>query len=43
MQQPIYRSDWGDFGLFEGVTRLSVNMQFEDTGLRAIAGDLDGK
>jgi hypothetical protein len=36
-QQPIYRSEAGDFGLFEGVTRLSVNMQFEDAGLRAIA------
>jgi hypothetical protein len=26
----------GDFGLFEGVTRLSVNMQLEAGGLRAV-------
>ena len=36
-QQPLYRSETGDFGLFENVARLSVNMQFEDAGMRAIA------
>lgn len=34
-KQPLYRPGMGDFGLFEGVTRLSVNMQFEADGLRA--------
>jgi len=34
-KEPGYRPDLGDFGLFEGVTRLSVNMQFEAGGLRA--------
>ena len=32
---PAYRPALGDFGLFEGVTRLSVNMQLEADGLRA--------
>jgi hypothetical protein len=33
---PAYRREMGDFGLFEGVTRLSVNMQLEAGGLRAV-------
>lgn len=32
---PAYRPETGDFGLFEGVTRLTVNMQLEADGLRA--------
>ncbi len=35
--QPAYRPDLGDFGLFAGVSRLSVNMQLESDGLRATA------
>jgi hypothetical protein len=36
-QEPLYRPEMGDFGLFEGVQRLSVNMQIESGGLRAVA------
>ena len=36
-KEPLYTPDLGDFGLFEGVTNLSVNMQFEAGGLRAVA------
>jgi hypothetical protein len=36
-REPPYRTELGDFGLFEGVSRLFVNMQFEAGGLRAIA------
>jgi len=32
----VYTPDMGDFGLFEGVVRLSVNMQLEAGGLRAV-------
>jgi hypothetical protein len=35
-KEPLYRPEMGDFGLFEGVSRLSVNMQFESGGLRAL-------
>ena len=35
--QPAYRPDLGDFGLFAGVSRLSVNMHLESDGLRATA------
>lgn len=35
-KEPAYRAEMGDFGLLEGVTRLSANMQFEADGLRAI-------
>src|SRR3990172_9230120 len=33
---PIYKADMGDFGLFEGVTHVSLNMQLETGGLRAV-------
>jgi hypothetical protein len=35
--EPVYKREMGDFGLFEGVTRLSVNMQLEAGGLRAVS------
>jgi hypothetical protein len=35
-REPAYKPERGDFGLFEGVTRLSVNMQLEAGGLRAV-------
>jgi hypothetical protein len=31
-----YAPDMGDFGLFEGVTHVSLNMQLETGGLRAV-------
>jgi hypothetical protein len=31
-REPPYRPELGDFGLFEGVSRLSVNMQFDGPG-----------
>ncbi len=34
-KQPEYRAALGDFGLFEGIEKLSVDMQFEDGGLRS--------
>ena len=36
-KEPVYKPEMGDFGLFEGVTRLSVNMQLEAGGLRAVS------
>lgn len=36
-KEPMYKPEMGDFGLFEGVTRLSVNMQLEAGGLRAVS------
>ena len=36
-KEPLYRPEMGDFGLFEGVTELAVNMQLESGGLRAVA------
>ena len=41
-KEPAYRTEMGDFGLFEGVTRLSVNTQFEADGLRHTV-PLEGK
>ena len=35
-REPEHKPDLGDFGLFEGVTRLAVNMQLEAGGLRAV-------
>ena len=35
-KEPLYKPDMGDFGLFEGVTHLSVNKQLEAGGLRAV-------
>ena len=34
---PAWRPDTGDFGLFDGVSHLGVNMQLEADGLRAVA------
>jgi hypothetical protein len=33
---PVYKPEAGDFGLFNGVAQLNLNMQFETGGLRAI-------
>ncbi len=33
---PIYKPEMGDFGLFDGVSLVSLNMQFEQGGLRAV-------
>jgi len=35
-KQPVYEAGVGDFGLFQGIPRASVSMQFEDSGLRAV-------
>ncbi|HKV99951.1 MAG TPA: hypothetical protein VJN96_09005 [Vicinamibacterales bacterium] len=33
---PIYKPEMGDFGLFDGVSLVNLNMQFEQGGLRAV-------
>ena len=33
---PIYKKEMGDFGLFDGVSLVNLNMQFEQGGLRAV-------
>ena len=33
---PAYKPEMGDFGLFDGVSLVNLNMQFEQGGLRAI-------
>lgn len=35
-KEPLYKPDTGDFGLFESVTLLDLNMQLESGGLRAV-------
>jgi hypothetical protein len=35
-KEPLYKPEMGDFGLFEGVTDLTLNMQLESGGLRAV-------
>ncbi|HPF99224.1 MAG TPA: hypothetical protein PLE77_04090 [Kiritimatiellia bacterium] len=34
--QPAYTPQSGAFGVFEGITRLAVNLQFEQEGLRVV-------
>jgi hypothetical protein len=35
-KEPLYKSEMGDFGLFQGTTLVDLNMQLESGGLRAV-------
>ena len=36
LEGPDYKKEMGDFGLFDGVSLVNLNMQFEQGGLRAV-------